>query len=197
MILNIPTSLSEVSVDQWMALQATDDPIKHVSILCNVPEDVVRNIEAKSMDRVSVVLSDLDAPAKSKWPLVPKLTIGDALYAVLPNISELSVGEFADLETACQDVATDPRRFLSILYRRVVEDHKTLYRIAEYTGFEPVEPMGQVPVSAFYGLLDFFLTIGTTFTKASLQSLKEEQEASSLKSGAGMQSSIISPMARR
>lgn len=193
----VPESLRDITLDQWMACMKTDDVFEQVAILCNITADEVRRFELESFDMVQGIMSDIENPSETKWELVPRFELDGTKFGIVPNLSELSVGEFADLETACANINEDPRKVLAILYRRVVEDAGSMYRVAQYTGFEPVERMGKVSVATFYGVLDFFLSIGASFTRASLQSLKGAEGTKSPPNGAGMQSSIISPMGRR
>ena len=67
------------------------------------------------------------------------------------------MGEFADLETLCQQGYTDNLpQILGILYRPIVEEYGDFYRIENYDGEDRSEYFKQAPASVAVSASAFF-----------------------------------------
>lgn len=189
MKISVPTSLADINIRTWKQLSATTDEFERIAILCGISASKVKRFDMESMEAVSGLLSQLEDPTETQWPLVRNLLLSDVAYGFIPNLSDLTVGEYADVEKACQLIEEDPTWLMSILYRPIKERHKDFYSILQYTAKEPKEPFEDMTMDAVFGAFDFFLRIGLVFSKTSLQSLKEEERVSSQRNGVGTRQS--------
>lgn len=185
MKITVPTSLADITIRTWRELSTTTNEFDRIAILCGIEASEVKRFDMESMDSVSSLLSQLEDPTETQWPLVRNLILSGTAYGFIPNLSDLTVGEYADIEKACQQLEEDPTWLMSILYRSVNERHKDFYTVAQYTAKEPKEPFEDMTMDVVFGAFDFFLRIGLVFSETSLQSLKEEVRVSSQRNGDG------------
>ena len=93
-----------------------------------------------------------------------------------PNLAELSVGEYVDLDSLCEKPLENLPKIMAILYRPVIEENFGIYKVAAYTGHESEKPFLQMTMPNVLGMLNF-LTLGISFVKSSLPFLREEARA--------------------
>jgi hypothetical protein len=185
MKIEVPDHIGELTIEQFQAIHDTDDPVEQVAIACGVSRELINNMDLDSLERVTRVMGDFDPSQDKNWPLIRMVDHEGVKYAFHNNLSEMTVGEYADLETLCSDLYTNLVPFLSILYRPVIEHHKDTYTIEPYLAGEPVESFSRLRMDVVLGSLAFFLRIGTDYVTNSARYLKEEMAAHSEKSGAG------------
>ena len=152
----VPDHIGELTIEQFQAIHDTDDPVEQVAIACNI-------------DR------DFDPTQDKNWPLIQLVEHEGVKYGFHPNLSEMTVGEYADLETLCADLYANLVTVMTILYRPVVEQHKKHYTIQPYQAGEDVESFNRLKMDVVLGSLAFFLRIGIDYVINSAQSLKEEK----------------------
>jgi len=190
MKLIIPTDLSEITLGQLQKL--TDLEGAELSAL----EMQKRTIELlTSVDRHTIdlfKLSDLESVYSKLLSLSRKsdklhkfVTIEGVRYGFHPNLSEISTGEFADLDTLCQDFNENLHLIMAILYRKVTVEKYGKYKIEAYDG--EVEERAELfkvklPANVVNGAMVFFWTIGNDYLTNTLTSLTEVQAMQSSKS---------------
>lgn len=187
MTLTVPTSLSDLTLGQYMALQdAGEDRVAQVAILCRIPQDQVKKLTKATLNQIDALVGHIEGVDEEKYPLTKFVELRGRKYGFHPNLEEISVGEFIDLESLCEDAWTNLPRILSILYRPVTSEALDLYTIAKYTGNEDPTVMEEMTMDVVLGCLAFFLTLGLEFVRSSRQSLTEEaRELNSQRSGDG------------
>lgn len=194
MTITVPTSLGELTIHQFQRITQTDDPIEHVAIACNISVDLVRSFDMASLERVAAILAEIQGTDPQSFPLVQRLSLEGKSYGFHPNLSRISVGEYADLQTRCKDLTANLHHVMAVLYRPIASSAGRYYQIEDYTGQEDASPFLQMPMSAAYGAVGFFLRLSESFVKTSLRYLREERRApSSSRSGGGMPRSTIWP----
>ena len=172
----VPDHIGELTIEQFQAIHNTDDPIDQVAIACNIDRELINRMDLDSLDRVLKVMGDFDPAQDKNWPVLQIVEHEGIRYAIHPNLSELTVGEYADLETLCVDLYTNLVGVMSILYRPIIEQHKKHYTIEAYTAGEPIEPFNRLKMDVVLGALAFFLRIGIDYVINSAQSLKAEKD---------------------
>lgn len=174
MNITVPTTIEDVTLGQYIALSKVDpkDKAKQVAILCKIKEKDVARMEKSSLDDITAFLDAIEYTDEEKYDWKRFTVLNGRKFGFHPNLSEMSVGEFVDLETLAQDPMTNLPRIMSILYRPVIEEAGPLYKVAPYTGNEDADTMNDLPLDVVLGALNFFLLLGVNFVKTSVQSLK-------------------------
>ena len=200
MKLTIPTDLSEINLGQLQRLTNLE------SEDLNAIEMQKRVIELlTSVDRATIdlfKLSDLEGVYSKLLSLSRRedklhrfVTIEGVKYGFHPNLSEISTGEFADLDTLCQDFNDNLHLIMAILYRKVTIEKYGKYQIEDYSG--EVEARAELfrsklPANVVNGAMVFFWTIGSDYLNDTLNSLREDQATKSNKTSAKSGGGILS-----
>ena len=125
------------------------------------------------------VLGQLAECFKEQTPRVDRFTMTDAAgktieFGLIPNISEMSFGEYYDLDSYVQDWET-MHKAMAVLYRPVVLDTKGKYLIEEYEGSSKwSDVMAEMPVNVALGAYVFFYRLGSKLSKHTMNYLLEE-----------------------
>lgn len=118
--------------------------------------------------------------------------INNTKYGFHPNLSNITTGEFADLDTLCQDLNKNLDKVMAILYREVTIEKSNKYQVKPYDGDLDIRAKlfkEKMPANVVNGAIVFFWNLGRDYLNNSLISSKEDQETlksnSSQKSGDG------------
>lgn len=175
--LTVPEHVGELTIEQFQAIHNSQDTIEQVAVACGVTREFVNQMDLPSLERVVEVMGQFDPDVDRKWGLVRKLEHEGVTYGFHPNLSEITVGEMADLETMLQDLYGNLVPIMSVLYRPIVEQHGDFYSIKPYTGAERLDTFHRVKMEVVLGALAFFLRCATAFVMNSRQSLTEVKAA--------------------
>jgi len=175
----VPEGLHEITLDQYqrfVSLQSEDEMFvaqKAIEIFCKVPLIVVNNMPYKEVARISKrIFSYFDQ--KNKLTLRTKIEGKD--FGFIPNLEDMTFGEYVDLDTTITDWAT-MHNAMAVLYRPVVSEAKKLYRIEDYeSSHKYSDTMKKLPMSTVFGALVFFWSLGAELSIAMLESLEETPE---------------------
>lgn len=180
----IPTSLSEVTLKQFLKfkeldLEKSDDIFiakKMISIFCNLEMQVVEQLSMQDFQEISNILVHL---LNSEVEFKPTFTYKGKEFGFIPNLDKLSFGEYIDIDNSFKD--NDLNSFLQVVYRPITEKLKDKYKIEPYD-IDKLEDMTEVPYDVYKGAEVFFYTLGTNLLKAMKTYLQEQAQASNQKS---------------
>ena len=100
-------------------------------------------------------------------------------YGFIPNLSEMTTGEFIDLETWSKDSMKNLHRIMSILYRPIIEKENTYgqYKIENYEPtIEKEKVMLDLPMDIALGSINFFFHLGGKLVNNLHNSLKKNKK---------------------
>jgi len=135
--IDIPTKWNDVSIKKYNQYveaikDLTDEQaiiIKTISVLCSIPEYVVEVMKLKDLKVIQENLQKLINQPVNKT-IINKIEIGGIKYGFHPNLDELTLGEFVDVETFTKE--NDIAKMMSILYRPIVKEVGNRYDIEPY-----------------------------------------------------------------
>ena len=194
MKLTVPNSLEDITVAQYRKLaqiDITQDETQWlketVSVLCGLDESLVNKLSLTELEKIGTVVNKITNADTNDQELVKKIDYKGKRYGFHPNLSKLTVGEFADLETYCAAGFFEHiNEIISILYRPIKQEHKDFYQIEEYTGDVFPDYWDDLKMHVVLGATNFFLSIGETLTNDLLSSLAvKDKLTSSRKNGDG------------
>jgi hypothetical protein len=168
----VPTSLADVTVAQYRKIAKLDTTKNHkhwlvdaISIFCNITKEQVRGLSLKDMNKIASKISKLKDAEQHDDALKPKIKFKGKDYGFHPNLSKLTVGEFADIETYCKNgLFENIGSILNILYRPITFEAGDFYQIEDYTGEGDPKKWDTLKMDVVMGALNFFLSIGETLT---------------------------------
>ena len=199
--IKIPTSLKDITLRQYKKYLKIQDNVKDprflnakmIEILCNVSlKDVMLLKLSDSQEIVSILSKIFD----TKPSLVTRFTLNKVDYGFHPELDDLTLGEYIDLDTFIGDWE-NMEKAMNVLYRPVIVKLKDRYNIEEYRiGTEAV--LLDMPMDAVMSSIFFFWNLGLELSKIMTNSLEGEeteiltQFLNLPKSGAGINPSLHS-----
>jgi len=200
MKLTIPTDLSEITLGQLQSiseiesaeLENTERQKRIVELLTGVDRETIDLFRLSDLQHVYEKLLYL---SKQDNKLTKFVTIDGTKYGFHPNLSDISTGEFADLDSFCQDFNKNLHFIMAVLYRPVQKEKAGKYQIEGYDG--DIEGRAELfknklPANVVNGALVFFWNLGANFLKAmeqfSTEELQVKSNNNSLNGGGGIPS---------
>lgn len=195
MKVTIPTDLNEIPLaqfEQYTAFPETlsddDRAFQSIALFCDVKESDIRKWP---LDAVNEILSKLAKTINQTPQFQDRFTFGGVEYGFIPNLDELTTGEFIDLES----YTTDMWKIMSVLYRPIVKKGQgNRYEIASYDG-KLVNEFKMMPTGVAYGAMVFFWSLGADLLNCMAKSLDKvatemPTRMQSIKNGGGLDLSI-------
>ena len=133
MNIKIPTSLKDITLKQYkhfLKIQETVEDqrflnAKMIEILCNVKLDQVMLLRLNDSQEIVKILSNL---FDEKPGLVTRFKLNGIEYGFQPQLDELTLGEYIDLDTYIGDWENMEKE-MNVLYRPIVVKLKDKYNI--------------------------------------------------------------------
>lgn len=197
--LIVPNNLNEVTLGQYQEyiklkdLSETELSLKMIEIFCNLKSEQVRYLKATDVRTVVTIISEM---FDSKPSLVNTFKIDGIEYGFIPNLDEMSFGEYIDLDTYIGDWDNIDKA-MGVLYRPVEMRKGNRYHIKEYEAGE-TEHLKAMPLDAVLGSILFFYRLGNDLCKIMMNSLEgkemEDLQAhlNSESNGVGIQAFMLS-----
>ena len=93
--------------------------------------------------------------------LVFKIEAKDKTYGFHPDLKNMTMGEFVDLETAMKSPYENMAEIMAILYRPIIDQEGDKYKIEEYGGVkeEDIEFMKNINMDIVHSASAFFLEL--------------------------------------
>jgi len=151
---NLIENWGGVTLEKWIELISLDkvghsqEAIGTIKALSDIPEDLIKALNLNDINNIMSKLSKLQKDEESELRTI--ITIDGEEYGMHPDLSEMTLGEWADLETFITNgIENNMPEIMSVLYRPVLEKSETVRR--------------KVVKSMFFSvsgpLFDYFLTI--------------------------------------
>ena len=191
-------SWKEVTLEKWIKLTELEGLTKAqetkalINTLSDIPEKLISKL---SLPDITVILSRIAQIQQEKNnELVKVIEVDGKEYGFHPSLSDITLGEFADLEHFIkQGVQDNLPEIMAILYRPIVEKEGDAYIIEAYDGkidvrAEKFKKMSAEEVESSLVFFWIFVKEWSKITKLYLLDQKEEMtskmlEKVSLKSG--------------
>ena len=195
---NLINSWSDVNLERWAELikiktdKNSEDALETLTVLSDMPKKVIRELSLEDVSKILKKVSEMQSLADTK--LVRIIEIEGKEYGFHPNLDDITLGEYADIETLLkEDVSDVLPEIMSILYRPIVEKTENGYTIEKYNGNIAVrkELMKNLTGEQVQSALVFFWTLGVEFFRSiqlclmelSREAMKGVREMISEKSG--------------
>jgi len=172
--VKVPENLSEISLDQYqkyLKVQAGDNDEmfiaqKMIEIFCNVELKYVTKMRWKDVSEITSTLSNMfDEDNK----FINKFTLDSVQYGFIPNLDEITFGEFVDLDSYLGDWQ-EMHKAMSVLYRPIDIQARGRYNIKEYDG-SINDHLKEMPLSVALGAVFFLLNLGKELSQVMMDYL--------------------------
>ena len=197
--LIVPNSLNEVTLGQYQEyiklkdLTEVEMSLKMIEIFCNLNSEQVRYLKATD---VSAVISIISEMFDSKPSLLNTFKIDNVEYGFIPNLDEMSFGEYIDLDTYIGDW-DNIEKAMGVLYRPIEMRKGNRYHIKEYEAGD-TEHLKAMPLDAVLGSILFFYHLGNELCQITMNYLEQTEETllqeylNSEQNGVGTQAFLLS-----
>lgn len=134
---NLIKSWDDVTLDKWVKLITKKTKLKSkeaqntISVLSDIPKKIINEL---ALGDVAILLKRIaDLQAKEDTKLNKVITINNVKYGFHPNLEELTLGEYADIETYLNNGMEDNiDKIMAVLYRPITEELDGKYSIEAY-----------------------------------------------------------------
>jgi hypothetical protein len=132
-------SWKEVTLEKWIKLVDFHNGTKSkeaqdtIAALSNIPKDLINQLEIRDVALIMGKISELQAKQNSSLKRI--IEIEGKRYGFHPNLDEITLGEYADIETFVKNgIEQNLPELMAILYRPLVEEKNNIYTIKAYDG---------------------------------------------------------------
>ena len=178
--ISIPTSLKEITLEQYQRFTsiANSNPegefLQHkmIEIFCNVS---LKEISLMKLKDINAITNKLGEMFTNNYTLIQTFKHKGLEFGFIPNLDEISLGEYTDLETYISDW-DNMHKAMAVLYRPVINKLNKKYLIEEYKGSaEYAEAMLQMPLDVALGAMVFFYNLGNALLMSTLNYLEKDK----------------------
>tara|TARA_R110000851_G_scaffold294266_1_gene448882 strand:+ start:404 stop:1057 length:654 start_codon:yes stop_codon:yes gene_type:complete len=177
--INVPTSLNEITLEQYQKfLKASEETpegsfldAKMIEIFCGIPLSDSYKLKMSSVQAIVDILTDM---LNEKPAHIDKFSLDGVQYGFIPDLDEMSLGEYVDLDGNASDWQK-MHVAMNVLYRPVITSKKGKYNIKEYTADDP-DKMKDMPLGVALGSLFFFYNLGLELSKHTILSSSNQAE---------------------
>ena len=187
---SLPQSKKDITLKTYLAVsklykeaelnETTIDETKLLSVVLGLPQDLISQLPIDNYkEALQCVAECLNADS------VMHLTfeLGGIKYGFIPNLEEITAGEYSALDTYLKDADANAYRLLSVLYRPIVKEKfynifkkkDGKYNIEPFTPETDVRIFEDAPYEIYESALVFFYNLGKDLANATLKSLREEE----------------------
>ena len=183
--ITVPTSLNEITLDQYqrfvsiMENNPESDFVqqKMIEIFCNVPLKLVPTIPLKEVNEIIYLLNEM---FNAQYKLKPIFKLGNTNFGFIPNLDEISLGEFSDLDNYFGKW-DKMHNAMAVLYRPIVEKYKDKYNIEDYNGSVTYcDVMKHMPMDVVMGAMVFFYSLSSELMISSLNYLEKNPQVQAM-----------------
>jgi hypothetical protein len=183
--ITIPTDLSEIKLSQYQKFlniveqNEESDFLHHkmIEIFCNVELKYVSQFKHKQIIQIVTTINNLFDKIP---PFKNKFTLNGIEYGFIPNLDDISQGEYMDLDNYIVDIA-NLHRSMAVMFRPIKTKLKDKYIIEPYAGSDMyAEKMLDAPLDVVLASRVFFYHLGRELLKSTLIYLEANPQIQSI-----------------
>jgi len=175
----VPTSLSEIPLKSYqefmkVAENSNDEEFiaqKTIEIFCGLRMKDIIQVKWTNVKELTLHLNEI---FKTKPKFTPTFKIDKMEFGFIPNLEDMTFGEYIDLESNITNVQTF-HKAMAVMYRPITRRIKDKYEIFEYRGSDEFSDiMKFAPLDVVMGATVFFWNLGNDLVQHTLTCLETE-----------------------
>jgi hypothetical protein len=171
--VTLPESARELTIEQYqkfLKVQGDDTftMLKALEIFANIPLKVAYAMKA---DDIMDIGNSIFTMIGAKHSLTRRVTFRGREYGFVPNLEEMSFGEYIDLDAYLSDMDM-LHKTVGVLYRPVTKEKGDLYEIEPYNG---TDGYSDFPLDVALGATLFFYRLSNKLLKSTPTSSQGEK----------------------
>ncbi len=177
-------SWNDVTLDKWVKLiskkhnNKSEEAIHTINILSDIPKKLVEELGITDVANILQRIAKLQENTNSELNKIIK--INDVEYGFHPNLEEITIGEYADIETYLKDgIESNLPKLMAVLYRPIIEKDGSSYSIEAYGKSDlrmRAEKFKKMKAKDVNNALVFFWTLGKELSMILPQYLMERSQ---------------------
>jgi len=169
----LPESARELTIEQYQKFlkvqgDETFTMLKALEIFANIPLKVAYAMKA---DDIMDIGNSIFTMIGAKHPLTRRVTFRGREYGFVPNLEEMSFGEYIDLDTYLADMDM-LHKTIGVLYRPITKEKGDLYEVEPYNG---TDGYSDFPLDVALGATLFFYRLSNKLLKSTPTSSQGEK----------------------
>jgi hypothetical protein len=185
-------SWSDVTLERWLKLiefqsgSKTKEAEETIAAMSDIPKQLINQLSLKDVAVIMEKVAELQARQDSSLKRI--IEIDGVEYGFHPNLDEITLGEYADLETFIKiGIEEHLPEVMAVLYRPILEKENEVYSIQAYGGDLTIraEKMKKMSAEQVQSALVFFYNFVNELSETSqsylTMKLKEMKTQSSAK----------------
>jgi len=169
--IEIPTKLSDITLGQYKRFlniqKQTEEShflnAKAIEIFCDIELKNVMRLKMSDFDKIT---NKINLLFEQKPKLVQRFKIDSVEYGFHPQLDELTLGEYIDVDTYIADWE-NMEKTMNVLYRPIENKLKDRYSIKEYN-VDTSENLLAMPMDAVLSSIFFLWNLGIDLSKTIL-----------------------------
>ena len=167
-VYTLINSWEDVTLDKWVKLiskkeqSKSTEALETISLLSDIPKDLINKLAIEDVALIMKKISSLQEKEGTKLKKIIK--VNEVEYGFHPNLEEITLGEYADIETYLKNgLEKNLPKLMSVLYRPVTEKDGKNYSIEAYGISDSrmrAEKFKKMKASEVNSALVFFWTLG-------------------------------------
>lgn len=199
MDVEVPQSIEDITLGQYKKYHAIQERTdlteielnkRIVSAICALPYKTVTKIVYSDLKKL---VEAIEVAINTPTAFEQTFTLNGVEYGFIPNLDEISTGEFVDLQDYGIEIET-LNNVMAILFRPITNKDKFgNYVIELYNGTKQrASIMNECPLNIVNGAMVFFYNLSNELQASTqrfleVQQAKEVHQSTTLKSGVGTQ----------
>jgi hypothetical protein len=173
----VPDHLKEITLEQYQKFAKLNNKEnegsafllhKMIEIFCNVDLKNIATIKYIDVQKITIHLNKI---FDTKNDLIPTFTLKGIEYGFIPQLDEMSFGEYIDLDNYLGDW-NNMHKAMSVLYRPIKFRKENKYQIEDYKKSNDL--MKQMPLDIALGAMVFFYHLNSELLQITLNYLNKE-----------------------
>jgi len=183
--ISIPTSLNEITLEQYQRFisiaEKNEDnnflQLKMLEIFCGVSLEIASNMSLKDVTEITASINEMFA---KEYKLQTIFKLADTNFGFIPNLDEISLGEFTDLDNYFGKM-DKLHNAMAVLYRPIIDKFRDKYSIQDYNGsITYCDVMKSMPMDVVFGAMVFFYNLSNELLISSLNYLDQNPQVKAL-----------------
>ena len=185
-------SWSDVNLETWLKLtefesgSKTKEAEETIAAMSDIPKQLINQLSLRDVAVIMGKIAELQAEQDSSLKRI--IEIDGIEYGFHPNLDDITLGEYADIETFIKNgIEENLPEVMAVLYRPITEKKNDIYTIAAYDGDIRMrtEEMKKMSAEQVQSALRFFFVLGKKLSMILplylMEMLKEMKTQSSAK----------------
>jgi len=169
---NLISSWEDVTLETWLQLidfetgTKTEEATETIAALSDIPKKLIKELSLSDVVAIMDKVGELQA--KQDTSLKRLIEINGIEYGFHPDLSEITLGEYADIEQFIKSgIDKQLPELMAVLYRPIKEKKNDIYIVEPYNGDIRLrsEEMKQMSAEQVQSALVFFYTLGKVLSE--------------------------------